>query len=149
MLSCNSVGKLMNNGADNGAFLRYLASCSCRDLNLENLNMFLFVYTELINADAEDASCSSTPSWRIKKSLTCVCFNRKRAYERICSNLTPLQVNTNRNNSSINSFLYDNIQFSKSDFFFSYEERLKRLRKRMKNYYDASRPDHQDALRAL
>ncbi|CAD5324752.1 unnamed protein product [Arabidopsis thaliana] len=82
----------MNNGADNGAFLRYLASCSCRNLNLENLNMFLFVYTELINADAEDASCSSTPRWRIKKSLTCVCFNRKRAYERICSNLTPLQL---------------------------------------------------------
>ncbi|OAP02742.1 hypothetical protein AXX17_AT3G36690 [Arabidopsis thaliana] len=48
-------------------------------------------FLELINADAEDASCSSTPSWRIKKSLTCVCFNRKRAYERICSNLTPLQ----------------------------------------------------------
>jgi len=80
--------------------------------------MFLFVYTGLINADAEDASCSSTPSWRIKKSLTCVCFNRKRAYERICSNLTPLQVNTNINNSSINSFLYESIQFSKSDCFF-------------------------------
>ncbi|CAH2065849.1 unnamed protein product [Thlaspi arvense] len=74
-----------------------------------------------INADSDDAtSCGGTPSWRIKKRLTCVCFYRKRAYERICSNLTPLQ-----------------------------EERLKRLRKRMKNYFDASRPDHQDALRAL
>ncbi|XP_010415316.1 PREDICTED: ELMO domain-containing protein A-like isoform X3 [Camelina sativa] len=76
--------------------------------------------SRLITTDADDASCSSTPSWRIKKSLTCVCFNRKRAYERICSNLTPLQ-----------------------------EERLKRLRKRMKNYFDASQPDHQDALKAL
>ncbi|KFK41143.1 hypothetical protein AALP_AA2G091400 [Arabis alpina] len=74
----------------------------------------------LIISDAEEATCGGTPSWRIKKSLTCVCFNRKRAYERICSNLTPLQ-----------------------------EERLKRLRKRMKNYFDAARPDHQDALRAL
>ncbi|CAN8243774.1 unnamed protein product [Cochlearia groenlandica] len=74
----------------------------------------------LINADTDETSCGGTPSWRIKKRLTCVCFNRKRAYERICSNLTPLQ-----------------------------EERLKRLKKRMKNYFDASRPDHQDALRAL
>ncbi|KAL9831006.1 putative ELMO domain-containing protein [Arabidopsis thaliana] len=67
----------MNNRAVNGAFLRYLASCSCRNLNLENLNMFLFVYTELINADAEDASCSSTPSWRIKKSLTSTYVDEK------------------------------------------------------------------------
>ncbi|CAF1902731.1 hypothetical protein Bca4012_049550 [Brassica carinata] len=76
----------------------------------------------LSNADAEDASCggTGTPSLRIKKRLTCVCFYRKRAYERICSNLTPLQ-----------------------------EERLKRLTKRMNNCFDASRPDHQDALRAL
>ncbi|CAF2138679.1 unnamed protein product [Brassica rapa] len=76
----------------------------------------------LTNADAEDASCggTGTPSLRIKKRLTCVCFYRKRAYERICSNLTPLQ-----------------------------EERLKRLTKRMNNCFDASRPDHQDALRAL
>ncbi|XP_009127553.1 ELMO domain-containing protein A isoform X2 [Brassica rapa] len=74
------------------------------------------------SADAEDASCggTGTPSLRIKKRLTCVCFYRKRAYERICSNLTPLQ-----------------------------EERLKRLTKRMNNCFDASRPDHQDALRAL
>ncbi|KAF8100039.1 hypothetical protein N665_0232s0013 [Sinapis alba] len=76
----------------------------------------------LSNADAEDASCggTGTPSLRIKKRLTCVCFYRKRAYERICSNLTPLQ-----------------------------EERLKRLTKRMNNCFDASRSDHQDALRAL
>ncbi|CAH8383095.1 unnamed protein product [Eruca vesicaria subsp. sativa] len=76
----------------------------------------------LSNADTEDASCggTGTPSLRIKKRLTCVCFHRKRAYERICSNLTPLQ-----------------------------EERLKRLTKRMNNCFDASRPDHQDALKAL
>ncbi|XP_013616671.1 PREDICTED: ELMO domain-containing protein A isoform X1 [Brassica oleracea var. oleracea] len=76
----------------------------------------------LSNADAEDASCggTGTPSLRIKKKLTCVCFYRKRAYERICSNMTPLQ-----------------------------EERLKRLTKRMNNCFDASRADHQDALRAL
>ncbi|KAJ4909840.1 ELMO/CED-12 family protein [Raphanus sativus] len=76
----------------------------------------------LNNADPEDASCggTGTPSLKIKKRLTCVCFHRKRAYERICSNLTPLQ-----------------------------EERLKRLTKRMNNCFDASRPDHQDALRAL
>ncbi|CAA7058430.1 unnamed protein product [Microthlaspi erraticum] len=72
------------------------------------------------SSSADDASCGGTPNWRIKKRLTCVCFNRKSAYERICSNLTPLQ-----------------------------EERLTRLRKRMKNYFDASRLDHQDALRAL
>ncbi|KAJ0242925.1 ELMO/CED-12 family protein [Hirschfeldia incana] len=76
----------------------------------------------LSNADAEDVSCggTGTPSLRIKKRLTCVCFYRKRAYERICSNLTPLQ-----------------------------EERLKRLTKRMNNCFDASLSDHQDALRAL
>ncbi|KAG8641629.1 hypothetical protein MANES_12G012400v8 [Manihot esculenta] len=33
--------------------------------------------------------------------------------------------------------------------FFQNEERLKRLKHRMKIYFDASRPDHQEALRAL
>ncbi|KAJ6771471.1 ENGULFMENT AND CELL MOTILITY [Salix koriyanagi] len=66
----------------------------------------------------DDATCGS-PTW-IGKGLTCVCFKRKGAYERICINLTPQQ-----------------------------EERLKRLKHRMKVYFDASRPDHQDALRAL
>ncbi|XP_015572241.1 ELMO domain-containing protein C isoform X2 [Ricinus communis] len=66
----------------------------------------------------DDATCG-TPTW-IGKGLTCVCFKRKGAYERICINLTPHQ-----------------------------EERLKRLRHRMKIYFDASRPDHQEALRAL
>ncbi|KAJ6430292.1 hypothetical protein OIU84_021654 [Salix udensis] len=67
---------------------------------------------------ADDATCG-TPTW-IGKGLTCVCFKRKGAYERICINLTPRQ-----------------------------EERFKRLKHRMKVYFDASRPDHQDALRAL
>ncbi|XP_011041496.1 PREDICTED: uncharacterized protein LOC105137457 [Populus euphratica] len=66
----------------------------------------------------DDATCGP-PTW-IGKGLTCVCFKRKGAYERICINLTPQQ-----------------------------EERLKRLKHRMKVYFDASRPDHQDALRAL
>ncbi|XP_022775651.1 ELMO domain-containing protein A-like [Durio zibethinus] len=68
---------------------------------------------------ASDAATSGTPAW-IGKGLTCVCFKRKGAYERICINLTPQQ-----------------------------EERLKRLKHRTKVYFDASRPDHQEALRAL
>ncbi|KAI4343383.1 hypothetical protein L6164_010738 [Bauhinia variegata] len=60
-----------------------------------------------------------TPTW-IGKGLTCVCFKRKGNYERICISLTHLQ-----------------------------EERLTRLKHRMKVYFDASRPDHQEALRAL
>ncbi|XP_052312045.1 uncharacterized protein LOC7477020 isoform X2 [Populus trichocarpa] len=66
----------------------------------------------------DDATCGS-PTW-IGKGLTCVCFKRKGAYERICINLTPQQA-----------------------------KRLKRLKDRMKVYFDASRPEHQDALRAL
>ncbi|KAB5545168.1 hypothetical protein DKX38_013280 [Salix brachista] len=37
----------------------------------------------------DDATCG-TPTW-IGKGLTCVCFKRKGAYERICTNLTPRQ----------------------------------------------------------
>ncbi|XP_057949571.1 uncharacterized protein LOC131144741 isoform X2 [Malania oleifera] len=68
---------------------------------------------------SSDDATCGTPAW-IGKGLTCVCFKRKGTYERICVNLTPLQ-----------------------------EERLKRLKHRMKVYFDAARPDHQDALRAL
>ncbi|XVF02747.1 hypothetical protein REPUB_Repub04eG0200500 [Reevesia pubescens] len=68
---------------------------------------------------SSDAATCGTPAW-IGKGLTCVCFKRKGAYERICINLTPQQ-----------------------------EERLKRLKQRMKVYFDGSRPDHQEALRAL
>lgn len=39
---------------------------------------------------ADEASCGS-PRW-IGKSLSCVCIKRKGAYERICMNLTPVQV---------------------------------------------------------
>ncbi|KAF7839570.1 ELMO domain-containing protein C isoform X1 [Senna tora] len=75
----------------------------------------------------EDSAAATcvTPAW-IGKGLTCVCFKRKGNYERICISLTPLQ-----------------------------EERLRRLKHRMKVYFDASRPDHQifldgqEALRAL
>lgn len=68
---------------------------------------------------SSDAATFGTPAW-IGKGLTCVCFKRKGAYERIYINLTPQQ-----------------------------EERLKRLKHRMKVYFDGSRPDHQEALRAL
>ncbi|WRX14797.1 ELMO domain - like 2 [Theobroma cacao] len=81
-----------------------------------------------------DAATCGTPAW-IGKGLTCVCFKRKGAYERICINLTPLQASN----------------FPVCDSFISklQEERLKRLKHRMKVYFDSSRPDHQEALRAL
>ncbi|KAF8390638.1 hypothetical protein HHK36_025165 [Tetracentron sinense] len=66
-----------------------------------------------------DDATCGSPAW-IGKGLTCVCFKPKGAYERICINLTPLQ-----------------------------EERLQRLKHRMKVYFDASLLDHQEALRAL
>ncbi|XP_021899767.1 ELMO domain-containing protein A [Carica papaya] len=71
------------------------------------------------HASSSDESACATPNW-IGKGLTCVCFKRKGAYERLSVNLTPVQ-----------------------------EERLKRLKHRMKVYFDASKPDHQEALRAL
>ncbi|XP_056165122.1 uncharacterized protein LOC115672093 isoform X1 [Syzygium oleosum] len=66
-----------------------------------------------------DNATCGAPTW-IGKGLTCVCFKRKGTYERICFHLTPIQ-----------------------------EERLKRLKCRMKVFFDASRPDHQEALKAL
>ncbi|KAL5549211.1 hypothetical protein UlMin_004442 [Ulmus minor] len=72
-----------------------------------------------IDSASSDDATSATPTW-IGKGLTCVCFKRMGHYERICVSLTPIQ-----------------------------EERLKRLKHRMKVYFDASRPDHQGALRAL
>lgn len=71
------------------------------------------------SSDDHDHATCATPTW-IGKGLTCVCFKRKGAYERICINLTPLQ-----------------------------EDRLRRLKHRMKVNFDASRADHQGALRAL
>ncbi|KAK9090128.1 hypothetical protein Sjap_023305 [Stephania japonica] len=65
------------------------------------------------------ATCGAPPAW-IGKGLTCVCFKRKGVYERICINLTPLQ-----------------------------GERLQRLKNRMKVHFDASRLDHQGALKVL
>ncbi|KAH9615871.1 hypothetical protein KSS87_010285 [Heliosperma pusillum] len=59
-----------------------------------------------------------TPTW-IGKGLICHCFKRKGPYQRICITLTPLQ-----------------------------EERLNRLKHRMKIYFDPSRSDHQE-LQAL
>ncbi|MCL7030505.1 hypothetical protein MKW94_017220 [Papaver nudicaule] len=71
------------------------------------------------SSDDHDHATCATPTW-IGKGLTCVCFKRKGAYERICINLTPLQ-----------------------------EDRLQRLKHRMKVNFDASRADHQGALKAL
>lgn len=66
-----------------------------------------------------DDSTCGSPKW-IGKGLSCVCITGKGNYERICYNLTPLQ-----------------------------EQRLQRLKHRMKVNFDASRRDHQEALRAL
>ncbi|XP_061992588.1 uncharacterized protein LOC133710517 isoform X1 [Rosa rugosa] len=71
------------------------------------------------NSSSSDDTNCGTPTW-IGKGLTCVCFKAKGNYERVCLNLTPLQ-----------------------------EERMRRLQRRMKIYFDSSRPDHQEALRAL
>ncbi|GKV16098.1 hypothetical protein SLEP1_g26792 [Rubroshorea leprosula] len=71
------------------------------------------------SAASSDDATCGTPAW-IGKGLTCVCFKRKGAYEQICINLTPQQA-----------------------------KRLKRLKHRMKAYFDASNPDHKEALRAL
>ncbi|KAK9675402.1 hypothetical protein RND81_11G005400 [Saponaria officinalis] len=59
------------------------------------------------------------PIW-IGKGLTCYCFKTKGLCQRICITLTPVQ-----------------------------KERLNRLKHRMKIYFDPSRSDHQEALRAL
>lgn len=70
-------------------------------------------------AGSSDEASCGSPRW-IGKSLSCVCIKRKGVYERICMNLTPVQ-----------------------------EQRLQRLRHRMKVYFDPSRQDHQEALKAL
>nr|GMD95289.1 ELMO domain-containing protein A isoform X1 [Ipomoea batatas] len=66
-----------------------------------------------------DDAISGTPLW-MGKGLTCVCFKGKGNHQRICINLTPQQ-----------------------------EERLRRLQHRMKVCFDASKQEHQEALRAL
>ncbi|KAK6116597.1 hypothetical protein DH2020_049703 [Rehmannia glutinosa] len=71
------------------------------------------------HSSLSDDATCGTPVWR-GKGLTCVCFKRKGIYARVCINVTPLQ-----------------------------EQRLKRLRHRTKVHFDASRPEHQGALRAL
>ncbi|BAT86611.1 hypothetical protein VIGAN_04428200 [Vigna angularis var. angularis] len=70
-------------------------------------------------SQTSDNATCGSPAW-IGKGLTCVCFKRKGNCQRICISLTPLQ-----------------------------EERLRRLQRRMKVYFDGSKPDHQEALRAL
>lgn len=70
-------------------------------------------------AGFSDEASCGSPRW-IGRGLSCVCIKRKGAYERICMNLTLVQ-----------------------------EERLQRLKHRMKVYFDPSRRDHQEALKAL
>ncbi|GJN06605.1 hypothetical protein PR202_ga24351 [Eleusine coracana subsp. coracana] len=70
-------------------------------------------------AGSSDEASCGSPRW-IGRGLSCVCIKRKGAYERICINLTPVQ-----------------------------EERLHRLKHRTKVYFDPSRRDHQEALKAL
>ncbi|KAL2991362.1 hypothetical protein AAZX31_11G254500 [Glycine max] len=72
------------------------------------------------HASDHATTCGSPASAWIGKGLTCVCFKRKGNCQRICISLTPLQ-----------------------------EERLRRLKRRMKVYFDASKLEHQEALRAL
>ncbi|XP_011624900.1 ELMO domain-containing protein A isoform X1 [Amborella trichopoda] len=71
------------------------------------------------HGSGSSAITSGTPAW-LGRGLSCVCIQRKGTYERICATLTPIQ-----------------------------EERLRRLKNRMKVDFDSSRPDHQEALRAL
>ncbi|XP_047323356.1 ELMO domain-containing protein A [Impatiens glandulifera] len=66
-----------------------------------------------------DESSCVAPTW-MGKGITCVCFKRKGIVERICINLTPQK-----------------------------EERMRRLKHRTKVSFDASRVEHQEALRAL
>ncbi|XP_073099319.1 uncharacterized protein [Elaeis guineensis] len=68
---------------------------------------------------SDDSSTCGSPRW-IGRGLSCVCMKRKGIYERICVNLSPLQA-----------------------------KRLQRLKHRMNIYFDPSRRDHQEALRAL
>ncbi|KAL0327373.1 UNVERIFIED_CONTAM: ELMO domain-containing protein A [Sesamum angustifolium] len=83
------------------------------------------------SSPSDDSTCG-TPVWR-GKGLTCVCFKGKGSHARVCINLTPLQAS---------SLLFSIIDIAM-------EERLKRLRHRTKVQFDASRPEHQEALRAL
>lgn len=66
-----------------------------------------------------DDAVCGAPVW-MGKGLTCVCFKRKGGHERVFMNMTASQ-----------------------------EERLRRLKGRMKTCFDASRPEHQEALKAL
>ncbi|CAL5421129.1 unnamed protein product [Camellia sinensis] len=72
-----------------------------------------------VNLLVADDATCGSPT-RMGKGLTCVCFKSRGTYERICINLTPLQ-----------------------------EERLRRLKHRMKVNFDASRVEHQEGLKAL
>ncbi|GMQ00406.1 hypothetical protein CsSME_00047504 [Camellia sinensis var. sinensis] len=84
--------------------------------------MYIFIekfYSPNLWEDNSDDATFGSPT-RMGKGLTCVCFKSRGTYERICINLTPLQ-----------------------------EERLRRLKHRMKVNFDASRVEHQEGLKAL
>ncbi|EPS59925.1 hypothetical protein M569_14880, partial [Genlisea aurea] len=78
---------------------------------------------------ADDGTCGGAPAWR-GRGITCVCFKRKGGHERVCINLTPLQASL---------LLFNHF----------YDQRLRSLRNRTKVYFGITRPDHEEALRAL
>ncbi|KAG6766298.1 hypothetical protein POTOM_030372 [Populus tomentosa] len=65
----------------------------------------------------DDATCG-TPTW-IGKGLTCVCFKRKGAYERICINLTPRQAR------APNSWLDNFVSYLKPEIWNGISHRIK------------------------
>lgn len=102
----------------------------------------------------DDATCGA-PVW-MGKGLTCVCFKRKGTYERICFNLTPLQASfffsfslfpTIIDRQIVDSMIiYCTVWFpvvAKSTAEYLQEERLRRLKHRMKICFDGSRQEHQ------
>ncbi|CAI9093214.1 OLC1v1028657C1 [Oldenlandia corymbosa var. corymbosa] len=68
---------------------------------------------------SSDYATCGSPMW-MGKSLTCVCFKRKGTHDRIFFTMSPTQ-----------------------------QDRYRRLKHRMKICFDASKPEHQQALRAL
>ncbi|KAF3774970.1 ELMO domain-containing protein A [Nymphaea thermarum] len=72
-----------------------------------------------VTSSSSADATNGTLAWRAK-GVRCVCIQRKGTYERISINLTALQ-----------------------------EERLRRLKHRIKACFDSSHPHHQEALKAL
>ncbi|KAK6930835.1 ELMO domain [Dillenia turbinata] len=119
-----------------------LADMGCLGIVILQVAMIAKERNLTVKVCADDATCGS-PTW-IGRGLTCVCFKRKGNYERICSNLTPLQAS-----SPIHELRTQESMFFVLVLIDDMEERLTRVKRRMKANFDASRPDHQEALKAL